>query len=68
MSWFKAWLGYGLGRGAARAIFAEDEKQPAGPPIRPQTEEEIRADEARYDEDARRLDAEDEAAKKRGAG
>ena len=68
MSWFRAWLGYGLGRGAAKAIFGEDKPEAARPPIRQQTEEEIRADEKRYDEDAKRLDAADEAAKKRGAG
>lgn len=68
MSWFKAWLGYGLGRGAVKAIFGEDRPEAARPPIRQQTEAEIRADEARYDEDAKRLAAEDEAAKRRGAG
>ena len=68
MSWFEAWLGYGFGRGAAKVIFGDDKPQEARPPIRPQTEEEIRADEKRYDEDAKRLDAEDEAAKRRSAG
>ncbi len=68
MSWFRAWLGYGLGRGAARAIFGEGESEGARPPIRSKTEAEIRADEERYDEEAKRLDAEDEAAKRRGAG
>jgi hypothetical protein len=67
MSWFKTWFAYGLGRGAAKAILGEDRRE-AGPPIRQQTEEEIRADEKRYDEDAKRLAAEDEAAKRRGAG
>jgi hypothetical protein len=62
MGWLSAWFGYGLGKGAAQAIFGED--RPAGGPIRHQTEEEIRADERRYDEDARRLDAEDRAAKR----
>jgi hypothetical protein len=68
MSWFNAWFGYGLGRGAARAIFGEPRAEEARPPIRPQTEAEIRADERRYAEDERRLDAEDEVAKKHGAG
>ena len=67
MSWFKAWLGYDLGRRAAKAIFGEDAPEAARPPIRQQTEAEIRADEERYDEDAKRLDAADEAAKKRSA-
>jgi hypothetical protein len=66
MSWLKAWLGYGIGQRAAKAIFSEDDSEAARPLIRQQTEEEIRADEKRYDEDAKRLDAADEAAKKRG--
>jgi len=63
MGWLTGWFGYGLGAGAAKAIFGE----PAAPQrgaIRQQTEAEILADEKRYAEDARRLDAED-AAKKR---
>lgn len=69
MSWFDTWFAYGLGRGAAKAVLGEDHQQEAArPPIRPQTEEEIRADEKRYAEDAKRLDAEDEAARRRGAG
>jgi hypothetical protein len=67
VSWFGAWLGYGFGRGAAKAIFGESRAADARPPIRQQTEAEIRADEKRFDEDAKRLDAEDLAAKKRGA-
>jgi hypothetical protein len=63
MSWFKEWFGYGLGAGAAKAIFGEH-KPAAGEPVRQQTEEEIRADEKRYDEEAKRLDAEDAAAKR----
>ena len=58
MGWFSGWFGYGLGAGAARAIFGET-KTTAHGPIRQQTEAQIRADEARYDEDARRLAAED---------
>ena len=64
VGWFQAWFGYGLGRGAAKAIFGEDQRSSGGP-IRQQTEEEIRADEKRYDEEAKRLDAEDAAAKRR---
>jgi hypothetical protein len=69
-SWFKNWFAYGLGAGVAKAIFGDDKQEgqaPARGQIRQQTEEEIRADEKRYDEDARRLDAEDAAAKGRGA-
>ncbi len=62
MSWFTGWFGYGLGAGAAKAIFGETKTAP-GNPIRQQTEAEIRSDEARYDEDAKRLDAEDAAKK-----
>ncbi|WP_437714529.1 hypothetical protein WMF45_50105 [Sorangium sp. So ce448] len=68
MSWFTAWFGYGLGRGAAKAIFSEDKPEAVRPPIREQTEAEIRADEKRYDEDAKRLDREDKAAKRRSSG
>lgn len=68
MSWFQACLGYGLARGAARTLLGEDRPEAARPPIRQQTEAEILADEKRYDEDEKRLDAEDAAAKRRGAG
>jgi hypothetical protein len=68
MSSFTAWLGYSLGARAAKALFGEDQAEAARPPIRQQTEAEIRADERRYDEDAKRLDAADAAAKKRDAG
>jgi hypothetical protein len=64
MSWLKAWFGYGLGAGAAKAVFGESERSSDGP-IREQTEEQIRADEKRFDEDAKRLDAEDAARKRR---
>jgi len=67
MGWFKAWFGYGLGAGVAKTIFGEDHP-PAGGPIRHQTEEEIRADERRYDEDAKRLEAEDAAMKRHAPG
>jgi hypothetical protein len=53
--------------GAAKAIFGEAKSAPENP-IRQQTEAQIRADEARYDEDAKRLDAGDAAAKKHGKG
>ena len=65
-SWFKNWFAYGLGAGVAKAIFGDDEREDrasAREPIRQQTEEEIRADEKRFDEEARRLDAADAAAK-----
>jgi hypothetical protein len=67
MGWFKQWFGYGLGAGVARTIFGEEHREPGGP-IRHQTEEQIRADERRYDEDARRLEAEDAAVKRRPGG
>jgi hypothetical protein len=62
--WFEGWFGYGLGKAARRAIFederrVEDSKTTA--PFRSQTEAEIQADERRYDEDAKRLEAEDRA-------
>ena len=59
MGWFTAWFGYGLGSGAAKAIFGE--KRPTGGPIRNMTEAEILADEKRFNEDARRLEEEDRA-------
>jgi hypothetical protein len=65
MSWLGAWFGYGFGKEAARAIFGERGPDVARPPIRQQTEAEILADERRYDEDAKRLDEEDAAAKRR---
>jgi hypothetical protein len=67
MSWLGAWFGYGLGAGAAKTILGEAKTPPSGP-VRQQTEAQIRADEARYDEDAKRLDAEDAAAKKQRKG
>jgi hypothetical protein len=67
MSWFTGWFGYGLGAGAAKAVFGETKAVPDAP-VRQMTEAQIRADEARFDEDARRLDAEDAAAKKHGKG
>jgi hypothetical protein len=67
-SWFSRWFGYGLGSAAGKAIFGEDEgpgHRPPPEPIRQQTEAEIREAEKRYDEDEKRLDAEDEAQRKR---
>jgi len=68
MSWTQTWLGYLFGRGVAKAVFNEPRQADTRPPIRQQTEEEIRADERRYAEDEKRLDAEDEARRKHGAG
>jgi hypothetical protein len=67
-SWLNAWFGRGFVAEAARALYGEDEPKAPRAPIRQETEEEIRADERRYDEDAKRLDDEDAAAKRRGAG
>jgi len=66
VSWLQSWFGYGFGVGAAKAVFGEPPKgasASACEPIRQQTEAEIRADEKRYDEDARRLAAEDAVTK-----
>ena len=60
-------FGYGLGSGAAKAILRET-KAASGNLLRQQTEVQIRADEARNDEDAKRLDVLDAAAKKHGTG
>ena len=64
MSWFQAWLGYGIGRGIAKATLGGDRPRADPGPIRSMTEEQIRADEKRFDEEAKRLDAEDAAAKR----
>lgn len=66
-SWLKSWFGYGLGAGVAKAIFGDDpEKQRKEPwVIKNQTEEEIRADEKRFAEEEKRLDAQDAATKRR---
>ncbi len=58
MSWLSAWFGYGVGKRAAQALLGETKPPPARP-IHPQTEAEIQADEARYNEEAKRLAAED---------
>jgi hypothetical protein len=57
-SWFTRSIGYGIGAAVGRAIFGED-REKNREPIRQQTEEEIRADEKRYDEEAKRYEAED---------
>lgn len=60
-SWFSTAFGYGLGRQVGKVLFgslAEDRPKEPGGPIKQQTEEEILADEKRYDEEARRLEAE----------
>jgi len=61
MSWFSAWFGYGLGAATGKALFGygAPEKRPPPAPIRSMTEEDIRADERRFAEDARRLDEAD---------
>jgi hypothetical protein len=61
-SWFGRWFGYGLGAAVGKAIFGDDrgEGRAPPPPIRQQTEAEIRAAERRYDEDEKRIEAERE--------
>ncbi len=58
-TWFGRWFGYGLGAAAGEAIFGDDRRSDSRvrAPIRAQTEEEIRADEKRYDEEAKLLEA-----------
>lgn len=59
-SWARGAFWYGLGASVGRALFGEasrDNRAAPRPPIRPQTEAEILADEARYDEEARQLEA-----------
>jgi hypothetical protein len=64
MSWLTGWIGYR----AARSLFADGTSRRAPEPVRNQTEEEIRADEKRFDADAKRLAAEDDAARRGGTG
>lgn len=64
VGWFEYWFGHDLYMKLARTLYGG--RRPADEdahrwPIRPKTEEEIRADEKRFDEEARRLDAEDAA-------
>lgn len=66
-TWFGRWFSYGLGAGVARALFGDDRRRGQGDPPRPpepirhQTEEEIRADEARFAEDEKRIEAQAKA-------
>jgi hypothetical protein len=65
-SWITGTLFYGLGMSAGRALFGDDrqrERAVRREPVRQQTEEEILADEKRYDAEARQLDADDAAAR-----
>jgi hypothetical protein len=67
MGWLSYWFGAGVGAGVAKTLLGEDRPQGSDTgrwPIRQQTEEEIRADEKRYAEDEKRLDAADAAAKR----
>jgi hypothetical protein len=65
MSWFTAWFGYGLGKAAGESLFGygKPSGSPPSTPIRMMTEAEIRADEVRFTEEAKRLD--DDEARKR---
>ncbi|HZF50984.1 MAG TPA: hypothetical protein VE093_20130 [Polyangiaceae bacterium] len=56
-SWFGIAVGYGIGVSVGRAIFGEDRRK-SHEPIRQQTEEEILADEKRYEEEAKQYEAE----------
>lgn len=60
-SWFTRAFGYGLGASVGRALFGEGERErrpEPREPIRQQTEAEIRADEKRYDAEAKALEEE----------
>lgn len=64
---FGRWFGYGLGSSVGRALFGEDPatRSEQRAPVSPaRTEAEFRADEKRFAEDEKRLDAESETAKK----
>ena len=65
-SWFGRWFAYGLGKAAGKVIFGDERDERRGPrePIRNQTEAEILADEKRFDEDAKRIEAQAAAARK----
>lgn len=65
VGWFEYWFGHDL-YARVKALYGYGGRRPADGdadrwPIHPKTEEEIRADERRFNEDARRLDAEDAA-------
>lgn len=65
-SWLSRAFWYGLGVSAGRAIFREDDRREGaarGGPVRQQTEEEILADEKRYEAEEKQLDAADAAAR-----
>ncbi|GAC1571043.1 MAG: hypothetical protein NVS3B20_02900 [Polyangiales bacterium] len=64
------WFGYGVGAAVGRKLLGDDEDAApkAQGPIRTMTEEEIRADEKRYDEDEKRLDANSKRADSAGSG
>jgi hypothetical protein len=59
------WFGYGFGRAVGTALFGSNEESnfTSGEPIRSMTEEEILADEKRFDEEAKRLEDEDRRTK-----
>jgi hypothetical protein len=60
-SWLQRSFGYGLRAAVGRAIFGDggdQNREKAREPIGQQTEEEIRADERRYEEEAKRYEAE----------
>jgi len=65
-SFWGGWFAYGVGRSAGRALLGEQPAFRSSAPIRSMTEEEIRADEERFEEDARRLDEEDRKGGTRG--
>jgi hypothetical protein len=70
MSAFGRWFGYGVGAALGKVVFGADgtdARERLREPIRQQTEDEIRAAERRYDEEAKYLEAElaaEKAAKK----
>ena len=61
MGVFSRWFGIGLGASAARAVFREDASpmKASDDAVREDTEATISAAEARYAEEARRLQAEE---------
>lgn len=64
---FGRWIGYGIGSAVGRAIFGEDSgssAQPSHGRDRVGTEADFRADEKRFAEDQKRLDADAQSAKK----
>jgi len=61
------WFGYGFGAAVAKYLFGDDEearRKRSAEPIRHMTEEEIRADERRFAEEAKALDEADRTAKR----